>query len=549
MKGVYERAEQFLPAQASKLVRNLTIEPVWIDGTDRFIYQRQLPNQGKEFVLVDPERNTTQPAFDHARLAAALATPQGGKAYTATTLPFERVTLSEKNGALEFTLGGKPWRCALADYKCGPGVEKDPGELPSPDGKWMAFVRDHNLWVRSVSDGRERALTTDGEEAYSYGTAFTGIDLISVRRFNRKIQAQAAWSPDSTRLFTYRMDLRNVGKQHLLQSIPDAGDKVGEPRRPIIHSWSYAMPGDGAVPMMDLMVIDVVTGRRIDLRTPRLPQIGPVMQFPPAGLFASRNAFWHPDGTMVYVVEITRDQKTKRLWAANPSTGEPRLLIEEHSKTWVESPVPPRILAARRQILWWSDRSGWGHMYLHDLESGKLARQVTSGNWLVREILVSDDKHVYIAGGGREADREPYFRHIYRVDLDTEAVTLLTPEEADHEAAAADQFAFERFSPSGRYFIDAHSRVDQPSVSALRDCDGKIIRELERADISEYLKIGYRPPKRFSVKASDGKTDIYGVLMYPTNFDPARKYPVIDAIYGGPQSIKAPKRFGCVPPV
>jgi len=190
MKEVYERAEQFLPAQASKLVRNLTIEPVWIDGTDRFIYQRQLPNQGKEFVLVDPERNTTQPAFDHARLAAALATPQGGKAYTATTLPFERVTLSEKNGALEFTLGGKPWRCALADYKCGPGVEKEPGELPSPDGKWMAFVRDHNLWVRSVSDGRERALTTDGEEAYSYGTAFTGIDLISVRRFNRKIQAK-----------------------------------------------------------------------------------------------------------------------------------------------------------------------------------------------------------------------------------------------------------------------------------------------------------------------------------------------------------------------
>ncbi len=547
MKEVYERAEKFLPAQVSRLVRNLTIEPIWIDGTDCFTYRRQLPNQGKEFVLVDPERNTVQPAFDHARLAAALASQPGGKAYTATTLPFERLTLSEKNGSLEFNLGGKPWRCSLADYKLGPGVEKDPSELPSPDGKWMAFVRDHNLWVRSTADGRERALTTDGEEAYSYATAFTGIDLISVRRFNRKIQAQAAWSPDSTRLFTHRIDLRNVGKQHLLQSIPDTGDKVGEARRPIIHSWSYAMPGDGAVPMLELMVIDVVTGRRIDLRTPRLPQIRPVMQVPQlGGLFAGRNAFWHPDGTMVYVVEITRNQKTRRLWAANPSTGEPRLLVEEHSKTWVEgfeARVPPRILAARKQILWWSDLSGWGHLYLHDLESGKLVRQVTSGDWLVREILASDDKRVYIAGGGRESDREPYFRHIYSVDLDTEAITLLTPEDADHEAAAADQFAFERFSPSGRYFIDTQSRVDQPSVSVLRDCDGKIIRELERADISEYLKIGYRPPRRFSVKASDGKTDIYGVLMYPTNFDPARKYPVIDAIYGGPQSIKAPKRF------
>src|SRR5262245_33743105 len=352
MKEVYESAEMFLPAQASKLVRNLTIEPVWIDGTDRFVYRRQLPNQGKEFVLVDPERNTTRLAFDHARLAAALAPPQGGKPYTAMTLPFERATLSEKNGALEFNLGGKPWRCGLADYKCGPGVEKDPGELPSLDGKWMAFVRDHNLWVRSTADGREHALTTDGDEAYSYATAFTGVVVISAQRLNRKLQAQAAWSPDSTRLFTYRMDLRKVGKQHLLQSIPDAGDKVGEPRRPIIHSWSYAIAGDSNVPLISLMVIDVVTGRRIDLRTPRLPQLLPVMQDPQrGGLFASRHAFWHPDGSMVYVVEITRDQKTMRLWAANPSTGEPRLLIEEHSKTWVEMSVPPRILAARKQIL------------------------------------------------------------------------------------------------------------------------------------------------------------------------------------------------------
>lgn len=534
MREVYERAEKFLPAQAGKLIRNLTVEPVWVDGTDRFVYRRQLPNDGREFLLVDPERNTVAPAFDHARLAAALP---GGK------LAFDQAALSEKLGAVEFQLAGKPWKCTLADYRCAPGPESNRSELPSPDGTRVAFVRDHNLWIRTVATGNERALTTDGTEELSYGTSFTGNDVLSVRRLNRPVPVQAAWSPDSTKLYTHRMDQRGVEKQYLFQSVPDSGFGVGAARRPQVHAWHYALAGDQNAPLMEMLVFDVATGKRTALRMPRLPQLRPVMQAPAAGMFASRNAFWHPDSSTVFAVEVTRDQKTMRLWSASAATGEPKMLLEERQRTWIESPVPPRILAARKQILWWSERSGWGHLYLHDLETGKLVRQVTSGDWVVRGILYADDKSVFVAGGGREPGRDPYLQHIYRVDLDAAALTLLTPEDADHVASSADAQAVDRFSPSGKYFVDVYSRADLPPASVLRNRDGAPVRELEKADIGEYRKLGYRMPKQFQVTASDGKTPVYGTLMYPSNFDPAKKYPVIDAIYPGPQVIKAPKRF------
>jgi len=542
MRQVYQRAEKFLPAVASKLVLNLAVEPNWVDGTDRFVYRRQLPDEGRQFLLVDPEQNTTRPAFDHARLAAALPA-KSGKAYSPTTLPFERVILSEKRGIIEFTVAGKPWTCTLADYGCAPEPERDPGELVSPDGRLFAFVRDHNLYLRSSVDGRERALTTDGTEENSYGTSFTGNDVISVRRLDRKPRLQAAWSPDSARLYTYRMDQRGVEMQYLFQSVPDSGFAVAEARRPIIHSWRYPMAGDRSVPLMELMVFEVGSGKRTDLRIPRLPQLRPVMQSPSSGLFAGRSAFWHPDSSTVFAVEITRDQKTIRLWSADAATGDARLLIEEHSDTWIESPVPPTLLPARKQLLWWSQRDGWGHLYLHSLETGETVRQVTSGAWVVRSVLHADESSVFVAGGGRETGRDPYLRHVYRIALDTGAATLLTPEDADHDTAAADPFAFERFSPSGRYFVDVHARVDRPSVSVLRDRDGRQVRGLERADTAAYDRLGYRPPKPFTVKAADGRTDLYGVLMYPTDFDPSKKYPVIDAIYPGPQVIKTPKRF------
>jgi dipeptidyl aminopeptidase/acylaminoacyl peptidase len=536
MRDVYRRAERFLPAQAATLVRNLTIEPVWIDGTDRFVYRRQLPNQAKEFVRVDPAANTVAPAFDHARLAAALPSAK------ANALPFERVTLSEKHGTLEFTVAGKPWRCTLADYKCGAGTEKDARELLSPDGKWAAFVRDHNLYVRSAA-GHERALTTDGTEEMSYGTSLSGNDVISASRLNRKVVVQAAWSPDSTRILTTLMDQRGVAKQHLVQSVPDGGFAVGAARRPVIHSWRYALAGDPVVPTMTLVAFDVASGRRTDIRTPRLPQLRPVMQSPQSGLFTSRNAFWHPDSKTVFAVETTRDQKTMRLWAASAETGEPRVIVEEHEKAWIESPVPPQVIPSRKQVLWWSQRSGWGHLYVYDVETGKLIRPLTSGDWVVRAILHADASSAIIAASGKESGREPYLRHLYRVDLESGHMTLLTPEDADHEVAAAEATALDRFSPSGAYFVDVYSRVDQPPVAALRARDGRVVRELERADVSEYVKLGYRAPKPFQVLASDGKSPIYGVLMYPTTFDPAKKYPVIDAIYPGPQVIKAPKRY------
>jgi dipeptidyl aminopeptidase/acylaminoacyl peptidase len=367
--------------------------------------------------------------------------------------------------------------------------------------------------------------------------------VISVVRQDRKVVVQAAWSPDSTRILTTRMDQRGVAMQHLLQSVPDGGFGVGAARRPIVHSWRYAMAGDPTVPTMTLVVIELASGRRIDMRTPRLPQLRPVMQSPQSGVFTSRSAQWHPDGKTVLAVETTRDQKTMRLWSAKAETGEARMVVEEHEKTWIESPVPPRVLPSGKQVLWWSQRSGWGHLYVYDLESTKLVRPLTSGNWVVRSILHADETSAVIAASGKEDGREPYLRHLYRVNLETGATALLTREDADHDVAAADPNALDRFSPTGAYFVNVYSRVDQPPVSELRRRDGTVVRVLERADATAYNKLGYRPPKPFRVLASDGKTEIHGVLMYPSNFNPANKYPVIDAIYPGPQVIKAPKRY------
>ena len=236
------------------------------------------------------------------------------------------------------------------------------------------------------------------------------------------------------------------------------------------------MAGDPNVPTMTLVVIDLASGRQVEMRTPRLPQLRPVMQSPQSGVFTSRNAQWHTDGKTVLAVETTRDQKTMRLWAADAETGEARLIVEEHEKTWIESPVPPWVVPSGQQVLWWSQRSGWGHLYVYDLQTGKLLRPLTSGDWVVRAVVHADESNVIIAASGKENGREPYLRHLYRVNLATGATTLITPEDSDHEVAASDANAHDRFSPTGAYFVDVYSHVDQIPVSSLRRRDGTVVR-------------------------------------------------------------------------
>jgi dipeptidyl-peptidase-4 len=540
MRAAYERAAKHLPAEAVKLMRNVAVEPVWMKADDKFVYRRQLPAAGeKEFVLVDAANpSTAGPAFDHARFAAALGVATK-KTYESSKLPFNRVNSIDAD-SVEVTAESKLFRCTLSDYVCSE-VIRDPEEVVSPDGKWAAFTRNHNLYVRSLSpDRREIALTTDGEPYYAYGAYAGGINAVTDQRSNRKMPALVLWSPDSRRLLAPRTDERNVGFMYLIQASPEQSWPDGGPRRPLLYSYKYPLPGDPDVPRMQLISFEIEAGKRTNLRIPLLTQHGPEHQSIAASLFAGKRAFWSDDSSTAYAVELSRDQKALRFWSASAATGEAKLLLEEKSPTFIEYEVPVQLLNKSKQFLWWSERSGWGHLYLYDLE-GKFIRAVTSGDWVVRSASHVDEARgqIFLNGSGREIakDGDPWIQSVYRASLESGAVTRLTGEAADHALTS------NWFAPSGAFFVENYSRIDQAPVTVLRDRDGKVVREIERADVGAYAALKAPPPRAFSAIARDGKTEIYGTLHYPSTFDPKKKYPVLDSDYPGPQTIKAPKRF------
>lgn len=320
--------------------------------------------------------------------------------------------------------------------------------------------------------------------------------------------------------------------------------------RPLLHSYRYALVGDPNLPLAELMVFDVEKKTRTVLKTdPYLVLfVSPI---------ATKRAWWSEDSRKVYFVEEERAMKAVRLKAADALTGETRSMIEEKGATYIElnlladSAPNVRILENGAEIIWFSERDGWAHLYLYDGKTGTLKNQITKGPWVVRDILRVDEKNrwVYFTGGGREKGRDPYYQHLYRIKLDGSGLELLTPEDADHSVTdfAETPSTFEllpRLSPSGRYFVDTYSRMDLAPISLLRDADGRLVRELERADIEPLLATGWKWPERIVVKARDGTTDLYGLIYKPSNFDPAKKYPIIDGIYPGPQSIRTPKSFG-----
>ena len=239
-------------------------------------------------------------------------------------------------------------------------------------------------------------------------------------------------------------------------------------------------------------------------------------------------------GDHLFMTYGSRGFKQLDLLEVNVTTGEARTLIQEKSKTFVETNLASggvpnwRPVHHDRDIVWFSERDGWAHLYLLDGETGSIQRQITSGPWTVGDVLHVDETQgwIYFTGRGREAGRDPYFRHLYRAKLDGSAITLLTPENADHEVF---------FSPSGGYFVDNYSRLDALPTSLLRRADGAVVRELQRADAARLVALGWKMPIPFTVKARDGVTNLYGLMYTPSHVDPARKYPIIDNIYPGPQ--------------
>ncbi|MFI8520004.1 DPP IV N-terminal domain-containing protein [Streptomyces sp. NPDC085481] len=517
----YEAAEQLLrrPACPGELVTGDKVRPQWIDGGTRFWYAVS-NGAGRRFVLADPAAGTREPAFDHARLATALAAASGQQV-DSEALPFTAIELA--GDAVEFFALGEYWRCGLADYTCERAEFTPPGnplEVPSPDGKFAVSRRGHDLWARSLSDGREWALTTDGEPDHGYGY---GPDSTSNATLLRKIglphmPPAVAWSPDSTKVLAHRTDQRAVRQTHLVEARPVDGSA------PLVHTQRYAYSGDEHVPQAELVVLDVAEGTLVRAQTDPLlmPQLSPI---------ATKWAWWAPDGSAVYYLDRPRDLRTLTLHRLDPATGEVTAVLSETGATRVEPNQwlyePPIVRVLGGEVLWYSQRDGWGHLYRYDLATGALLGQVTCGQWAVRQILRVDETErlVYFTASGL-VDEDPYRRTVCRVGLDGSGFTKVTDDDLDHVVTMAE---------GTEYFIDSASTVDTPPVTTVRDWTGRTLVELERADITKLTATGWTAPERFCVKAADGVTDIYGVLYLPRGFDPAHSYPVVDNLYPGPQ--------------
>ena len=533
-KEDYERAEKLLPANIKKYVFKLRVEPHWIEKSDSFWYRNDT-RDGKEFLLIDSVRNIRRPAFDHSKLAAALTLATGTE-YSANKLPFESFEFVDEGKAIQFEVEKNTWKCDLVTYECvkAERIEIRPDELPSPDGRWVAFVKDYNLYVRLANTREEIQLSHDGEALYDYATPLPSPDLevmVKEGKLAGKVPVAAIWSPDSKKLLSHRIDQRNVGRFHLIQSVPPEGEL-----RPVLYSYAYPLPGDKVLPVAELVIFDVEKRTQIPVDSEPLPLLyygSPLIEWSRA----YSRIQWSQASQRIHFPQIERGYGALKLRMTDVETGRTQTIVEERAATYMDSYVPwkVRILNDGSEVIWFSERDGWSHLYLYDGKTGELKNKITTGQWVVREVTHVDEKGrwVYFTALGREEGQDPYYRHLYRIKLDGSHLELLTPEDAEHEIT---------FSPTGQYFVDTYSRVNSAPVSVLRGGpDWGIVRELESADLELLLAMGWKWPEPFSAKARDGKTDIYGVLFRPSNFDPKKKYPVLDYIYGGPSSVQTPK--------
>ncbi|MEV6984765.1 DPP IV N-terminal domain-containing protein [Sphaerisporangium sp. NPDC051017] len=518
----YAKAEALLPHNLKTLVDAPRVTPNWIQDTETFWY-RNTTNGGTEFILVDAAAGTRQPAFDHAKLAVALGGVVGHDVDPAA-LPFFAIEFV--GDSVRVVVGKQQVEVSLDTYRARVVGPAPTGEAESPDGRWAVGVRDHNLYLRDTATNEERQLTTDGTEAYSYACFSDACSMLVMQEnLGFTMPPVVVWSPDSRRFITHRLDQREVGLMHLVRSSPFDGG------RPKALSYRYALVGDEKVATSEYFVFNAATGESTQAKCE--PILSP---FVPAIVYDF--VWWSADSAKAYFISSDRGDHNVWLNELDPDTGDVSVLLEESSPSHITHGSQHQERNARvlstGEVLWWSQRSGWGHLYLYGKDG--TVTPVTSGDWPVRRIVSVDEqaRRVVFTASGLEPSTDVYLQELYSVSLDGGEITAITSDGLDHDPVP---------SPSGRFFVDVTSRYDVPTVSVLRDETGQVVLELERADASALYATGWTPPERVVVKSADGVTDIYCAVYKPHDFDPDKKYPVLDEIYPGPQISCAPLRF------
>ena len=511
----YNRAYELREKYNAKHVLYAGVVPHWVDQTSAFWYVRQT-EKGKEYVKVDAASKKRTALFDQQKMAAAL-TEKAGREINAYNLPLQNCRLNISLDTLRFQLDGKFWAYSIKNNRLlDEGAipprgkerhwmevddEKEGRPVTSPDGKWTAFIKNDNVYVREVATGKEKQLSQDGTLSNYYSSYIQ-------------------WSPDSKSVVSCR--IRPVEKRYVYYVESSPADQA----QPKLHKQEYAKPGDELrfkVPC----IFEVESGRRL---------------IPSTELFSHQyelsGPMWNADSKAITFEYNERGHKVYRVLEMSAVDGSVRTLIEEKEEKYVNYPrIYRNYLSDGKRIIWSSERDNYNHLYLYDRATGKPLNQITKGEWYVRGVQHVDEINevIYFSANGMKKGEDPYLIHYYKINFDGSNLVELTPEEGMHQCW---------YSSDYKYLVDVYSKVDQASIAVLRDAkNGKIRMQLDKADISALLANGWKAPEVFSAKGRDGKTDMWGVIYRPSNFDPSKKYPVIEYIYSGPGDQYVPKTF------
>lgn len=513
----YERAENLQKDLRNKVFK-AKVEPHWFAGNTKFWYRNDLAEGKREFFLVDAEQGTREAAFDHARLAPLLSKATG-KEVEKDKLPLSEIEFLNDGNTFRFRARNKRWEYNLADDTLHPDERPVAAKKPvrrrtssrrgarfpqknSPDGAWTARVKDHNLYIRKNASGKEFTLTTDGSAEHYY-------------------ENRVYWSPDSQKIVALR---RQAGEEHIVHFVESSPKDQLQPK---LHSHSYRKPGD-RIPHTKPCLFDIASRKEI-------PIDDALFDNP----WQLKDIRWEKDSRRFTFLHNQRGHQVLRIVGVNVEDGKARAIINETSKTFIDYAYKQftHYLDDTKEIIWMSERDGWNHLYLYDSQSGKVKNQITKGEWVVRGVDRVDDRNqqIWFRASGIDPDQDPYYIHHCRINFDGSNLVRLTEGNGTHAIT---------FSPDKLHLIDTYSRVDLPPVTELRrSSDGKLVCNLEQADVSKLMKTDWKFPERFVAKARDGNTDIHGVIFRPTNYDPKNKYPVIEKIYAGPHGSFVPKPF------
>ncbi len=510
----YKRADN-LSALASDKVFHSDIRPVWI-GSRYFLYENNTP-EGLTYTIVDAIRGSKTPAFDQVRFAVSLGSASGQQ-IDPGKLPVSNITFSDRLRSFAFVFQGYNWICNMKDYSL---VRRDRvltrentrlndwffrdelsnSPVISPDKQWTAFIKNYNLWIRSSTDNKEYQLSSDGGMGEYYSSFIK-------------------WSPDSRKLITCLVRPAERRVIHFIESSPS--DQL----QPKHYSFEYPKPGD-ALPQFFPQLFEVESGRHLKVDKSTLDN-----------QFTVNNIFWSADSRYFTFEYKRRGNQLCQVLKVDANTGNMSVIINETSPTFIDYSYKKYRydIEATNEIIWASERDGWNHLYLFDSENGTVKNQITHGEWVVRGVTFIDaqKREIIFEASGKEPG-DPYYIHYYKINFDGSGLVRLTEGNGTHEAY---------FSPDKKLFVDTWSRVDMPPVAVLRSAeDGRQLIVIERADASKLEETGIRYPEPFVAKGRDGVTDIYGIIIRPVDFDPSRKYPVIESIYAGPHGSFVPKSF------